>query len=69
MCISDLLQLYMVSIVHRYPRKNRKIAKFCTVTILGTKQKPKQNKHKKERSQEGRVKRRRKQRPLKVISR
>lgn len=39
MCMSDVLPVYTIFIVHRHPRESRKIANFYSITILGTKKK------------------------------
>lgn len=45
-CVSDVLWLYIVFIVYRHPKKRRKKAKFCSITILVTKQKGKESRKK-----------------------
>ena len=36
-CMSDMLCVNSLFIIHRHPRKSRKMANFCSRTILGTK--------------------------------
>lgn len=36
-CMSDMLCVNILFMIHRHPRKSRKTANFCSRTILGTK--------------------------------
>lgn len=47
MCMSDVLPVYTIFIVHRHPRESRKIANFYSITILGTKKNKEGNQERK----------------------